>query len=425
MRRKLSLIIQERDIASWIVILISIIFWIRISLIIPKLRPIADEVCALSNWGSNEYFPQFSLNPRLLSSLFTWASSILWRINYPLTITIHLVLLSVGIFLLFSRFSKSKNLRSSRIQSLLAVMFLTPWVILLLPPNPTAIYDTFFWFGGTWHALGAIYTILLMLKFREKQIKVSHKFLIIIVLSTWSEISAISMLIMISYYLLRSSEREKYSLIYLFLPATSILSHFLKSQSSGRLDAIHTGNLVLDLIKMFLITMKFSAQWAFFGILLGIILARVNSGSQQHPGRAELETLPSVNPILLSIGIGTIGISTIGYPSWRSTFIIGVAATIYSWQYFSRYLSNRNGLSQILRVLSIFLLLGLGVGSGQTVQQATISRAIWWDSTQTSTKESVEILKLSEEQRSALPADFGFGDWVNICFTDYWSKSKT
>lgn len=421
MRKKLPPILQERDIALWSTVLISIFCWIRITLIVPKLRPIADEVCALSNWGSNEYLPQYSLNPRLLSSLFTWASSILWRINYPLAIMMHLLLLSVGMLLLLSKFVELKNFR---IQGLLAIIILTPWVILLLPPNPTAVYDTFFWFGGTWHALGAIYTIYLMIKFQEKQLTFLNKFLIVIVLSAWSEISAVSILLLMIFSLLRSAERKKYLLNYMFFPTVSILSHFSRSQTSGRLEAIHSGNLAFDLIKMFLVTMKFSVQWALFGILLGIIFARASLRFQEEPVGAKLEKISSLNLILLSAVFGTVGISTIGYPSWRSTFIIGVVATIYSLQYFSRWFSRRSGLNQILKVSSILLLVGTGIGSGQTIQQATIPRAIWWESSQISSREPIEILKLSDGQRKALPGDYGFGDWVDTCFIDFWSKSK-
>jgi hypothetical protein len=303
-------------------------------------------------------------------------------------------------------------------------MVLTPWVILLLPPNPAAVYDTFLWFGGTWHALGAIYTILLMIKFQERQVKFLPKLLIVIALSAWSEISAITILIMIIYSILRSSEKGKYLLVYLFFPTASILSHFFKSQTSGRLDAIHSGNLVLDLMKMFFITMKFSTQWAFCGLLLGIIFARVNLRFQEYPMEVKTEKNASINPILLFVCLGTIGISTIGYPSWRSTFIIGLAVTIYSAQYFSGYFSRRNRSYQLLKVISILLLFGTGFNSSQTVQQAVTPRAIWWETSQTLSKESIKILKLPKEQRNALPGDYGYGDWINICFIDFWDRNK-
>jgi hypothetical protein len=393
---------------------LGIYFWVQSYLISSKLRPIADEICVLGEWKEGEPFPELYLSPRLFSSLFTWSSAVVWEYNYQLGLCLHYVVIVFMIANLYKHFNKQiQGTRSSKVTRLVVAFILTPYLLFALPLNTAAIYDSVFWFGGTWHVIGAIITVTTVLVLLNHDSSVKQQIIWSLLSGAWSEISA-GMTCITIILLLMTRAVPKVQAIKLFLaPSFFFLFHVLFNLHSGRLSSTQTNTpsaWEVSLKSVILVLSEFAFSGVIIGVILLFMLPNVNDTKKIFSQKLVLD-------VFLSAFAFVFLISFIAYPTWRGSYFLGLVSVFLTP--FLLRVKKTNSMRFFLPLLiGIFLISINSVNNLQIIEKSAQNRLTWWNSISMTQELDLPLAPLPHAN-NILPADYGSAEWVDKCFKKF------
>ena len=394
------------------IITLSVIFWTYLIVVATLLRPIADEICVLGEMQRGDSFPPFHVSPRVVASLFTWVSSMFWLNSYFVAILMQWLVISILLSISLRALYKTLSIEISKTEALKFGLVLTPFFLLFLPHKNQAAYDAFYWFGGSWHAVGALLAMYVVLSVINQKTKLPTLIALIILASLWSEVTSIVVIVALIVSAIFYKSKRNFLLI---IPIFSIILHTYNSRNSGRLVApTNTDKIFLDmntikgLVLMYLI---FSVH--------GIAIAATSSlwmspNERMKPSKLNQTQLAALSALIVA-GIAFFLASALTYATWRSTAIFGFLAFgvgVILWQGFLRKTLFTKVISSALLPLIIISNLG---GMLPMIDLLEI-RKNWWESNNSTNWSNISKNNLSQKQQTEIPADWGKGEWVDQCF---------
>ena len=387
---------------------LSGLIWIHVLKISVNLKPIADEVCVLSEWPENSILPPFHSSPRVFGSLFTWLLAPIWRFQYSLGFLLIILISSALIYKLHSRcFQYLTNEVPSIKSKLTFTTAASPWILFALPPNKTALFDSVFWFGGSWHLIGALivsYSFLLILT----QDRSGHSFYFWILLASfWSETSA-SVMFVVLFLNIKSDKRCARAI---FMPIVALALNLIVNVSNNRISTVHQGDLRnnLSILKGSIrMIVEYGLSSLFIAIVLITIFFSHSLDSRKLPTKKFLW-------IFLFTGSVIVLIYLVGYPTWRSSSIIGVLFLILLILSTSKMLQKPP-----YAIASILITLVLGfntISNLESIESVAIERSDWWSNSVMSNDKLLPF-EFSEKIPDFFQADYGSSDWIDSCFNN-------
>ena len=409
--------------AVWIkvgILVLSVTLWAYLALVATFLRPVADEICVLGEMQSGDSFPPFHTSPRVLASLFTWASSMLWVNNYAMAILLQWLMISFLISINVRELYKVFSIEISKSQAQIFGLVITPFFILFLPPKNQAIYDTFYWFGGSWHTIGALLVMYVALKAINPKTELPLLISLIVFGSLWSEVTSIFIAVAVGV----STIFYKSKRIFLVLiPSLSILLHAYVSLNTGRIQTSNGPeqnfmdlNTFKGLVLMYLLLSSH-----------GIVIAAIanfwfSSTEKMRPFKInKLQRTTALT--LIAVGSAFFLASALTYATWRSTIVFGVTGFglgIILWQGILRKMLISRIISSILLAVTIFS------NTGGMIPMLNILeiRKNWWEANNSAKWINISKNNLSQGEQIAIPADWGKGEWVDGCYLELTGASK-
>ena len=419
---KLNLFLNRKadaTIQKTAILLFAILYWIIAFTIASNLRPIADEICVLSEWPTNTSLPPFHASPRILGSSFTWLSSLVWSNNYQIAILAHFVLTAFLIGKILSRINillGENRLPTRRILGTSALV--TPWILFALAPNSTALFDSVFWFGGTWHFIGGLIAAYAILVNMDERYSNVGKFGWVIFVSCWSELGAGIMLALAAANIIFLKHLSKKFFIQALIPMAALSIGLLINLTNSRISSVHQG-YSSDLIDTLKGSIRMLALYSLNGFLVFLILGVILKSDRNQI----IQILRrKFSLILLLANIVIVTMYLIGYPTWRSSATIG----ILTFASILVVLMNRVPSKSWLRVIIFIITVFMGVNTLNNlseIQNISHERAIWWkDSSQAESLIRFQIER--HEGEISLPADFGSSSWIDTCFLGMKDKGR-
>lgn len=393
---------------------LSLVLWVYLLIVSTLLRPVADEICVLGELEPGESFPPFHFSPRFLASLFTWLSSTIWMNNYSIAIVTHWliisILLSFNIRALYRVFSGN----ISRTQAHIFGFVLTPFFLLFLPHKNQAIYDSFYWFGGTWHTIGALFAMYLTLIVINQETKLPLLIGLVILGALWSEVTSIVVAVALAVSAITYKSKKGFLVL---IPLLSIALHAYLSLNSGRLD-VSAGsaesffdlNTIKGLVLMYLV---FSAHGLAIAATSSLWMSPDIGVETPRLNRTQVAAVIS----LAAAGVTFFLASAFTYATWRSTAIFGFFAFgigMILWQGFAR----NTLFIQIISSVTLPLIILTNIEGIWPMIDVLEIRKDWWESNKSVNWFSISDSNLSQEQRAEIPADWGKGEWVDQCFVN-------
>jgi hypothetical protein len=410
---------NKRRAISAVVGFFGIVFWLEALRISSNLRPIADEICVLGDWSEGDLLPSLHISPRLLSTLFTWGSSILWSENYQVAIIFHFALAYglVAIILKKLVILKGVSFESNR-QFIYQGMILTSWLLFALPPSLAGLYDTSFWFGGTWYVVGGLGIISMIFTLVSEKSNIKQKVAWIIAASAWNELSAGLVVITLFILVITKKANLRNAVTICTVPFVFLMWHAVHNLSSGRLTASRLEsdtNLQISIKSILKIFLEYSITGLIIGMVLATLLPFSSTITRNHSKRHYLGIL-LIGPLFVFV------ISLIAYPTWRSSYIIGLLIA-----FFYPLLRNyRRRLVPISSVVAIFFISLLGLYTVQnleTLQDSTANRLDWWNSI---VRMNDGVLSFPPPPNKPVfsPADIGTSGWIDLCFKSFAQRGE-
>jgi hypothetical protein len=287
----------------------------------------------------------------------------------------------------------------------------TPWILFALPPSKSALFDSVFWFGGSWHLIGALlvsYTVILILTQKKSGNSI---YLWIFIASFWSETTACLMFIVL-FLNFKSDKRYIKSLA---LPIAALVLNLIANLNSNRISDVHQDALRNNL-NIFKGSIKMLGEYGLRAILIAIILSTVFLPYSSAYRKPSTRRIMWILPLTTS---GMISIYLVGYPTWRSSTIIGVLCLTLVFLLFGR--KPKNTYSILISIL-ITVILGFNtVAILKSIETVTTERSRWWSSVVTSNK-TLTPFDFTGEKPEFLQADYGSSEWVDSCFKNFKAK---
>ena len=391
---------------------LSIFIWTLVIRISTHLEPIADEVCVLGEWRENSFLPPHHSSPRVFGSLFTWLLAPIWRLEYTLGFLVIIMIAALLIFKIFSLSVIQLSGENPSFKSKITFTALaTPWILFTLPPNKSALFDSVFWFGGSWHLIGALVFSYTVLQILSQERNGNFIYLWILIASFWSETTACLILIVMFLNLGKDKNYRKA----LVLPIAGVALNIFANLNSERINDVQESALRnnLDILKGSLkMLIEYGLRSVFIAIILTVIFL---------PFSSEYRNVPTKRIIwmMLLTTSGMVSIYLVGYPTWRSSSIIGLTCFTLSFLFFGRISKNA---SSILVSILVTLILGLNTVSNlNSIETVSAERSNWWSSVVTS-NETLSPFKFTGEKPEFLQADYGSSEWIDRCFQDFKAK---
>jgi hypothetical protein len=232
-----------------------------------------------------------------------------------------------------------------------------------------------------------------------------------VIASFWSETTACLILIVL---FLNLGKDKNYTKALVF-PITGVALNIYANLNSERINDVQQGALRnnLDILKG---SLKMLTEYGLRSVFIAIILTVVFL-----PFSSEYRNVPTkrIIWILLLTTSGMVSIYLVGYPTWRSSSIIGVTCFTLSFLFFGRITKNA---SSILVSILVTLILGLNTVSNlNSIETVSAERSDWWSSVVTS-NETLSPFKFTGEKPEFLQADYGSSEWIDRCFQDFKAK---
>jgi hypothetical protein len=391
---------------SYIFLSTSVAIWVFVIRIFVNLKPIADEVCVSGEWKEKAIFPPYHNSPRVLGSLFTWMLAPIWKFEYPLAFLTVTLIITLLLYRLFSRsFQNAAETELSVKSKIVVTSAAVPWIIFALPPNKSALFDSVFWFGGSWHLIGALIVCNAVISILRQEPRGCSFYFWILLASFWSEITA-SIMFVVLFLNLRSDKRNLKAML---LPATALILNLIVNLGNSRISIVHQDDSRNNLI-IFKGSIKMIAEYGLASLLIAIILSSIFL-----PLSIKAKSFPKrqINWIILLTTLAMISIYLVGYPTWRSSSIIGALLLTLQLLVFLR--RARNGYSSLLSIL-ITIILGLNtLSSLKSIESVVAERSTWWEHVITK-EEPVFPFDFSGDNTDFLQADYGSSEWIDECF---------
>jgi hypothetical protein len=392
----------------------GLFFWTYAFRISQELRPIADEICVLGEWDNGALFPPIHISPRFFASIFTWQSSIAWHSHYQITMLVHYFIAAALIALIARQiYFMSCHETLSLSKAITYSFVLTPWLLFSLPPNPTALFDAVFWFGGTWHVIGALIIAYTMLVIFDDSY---NKFAILslLVLSIfWSEIGSFLIISTQMIKVLLDRKINKWSFAAISMALLGLCVNIYVNVANKRIISIHD-DASLDNMNVLKGSLKMIGEYSLRGALIAVIVKlAISHNVRMTERRKEYRYLSASVLSACSIFI----VYQVGYPTWRSSFVIGILFFV------SITLLVINVNAKKMTVLIPLMVIGAILGN-QTVtnlhaiQNVAKERSYWWDGA-SSSNFTEQYRQESFKEDLSLPADFGSSTWINTCYRNF------
>lgn len=392
----------------------GLFFWTYAFRISQELRPIADEICVLGEWDNGALFPPFHISPRFFASIFTWQSSIAWHSHYQITMLVHYFIAAALIALIARQiYFMSCNETLSLSKAITYSFVLTPWLLFSLSPNPTALFDAVFWFGGTWHVIGALIIAYTMLVIFDDSY---NKFAILslLVLSIfWSEIGSFLIISTQMIKVLLDRKINKWSFAAISMALLGLCVNIYVNVANKRIISIHD-DASLNNMNVLKGSLKMIGEYSLRGALIAVIFKIAISHNMRMTERRKEYRYLSAS--VLS-ACSTFIVYQVGYPTWRSSFVIGILFFV------SITLLVINVNAKKMTVLIPLMVIGAILGN-QTVtnlnaiQNVAKERSYWWDGA-SSSNFMEQYRQESFKEDLSLPADFGSSTWINTCYGNF------
>ncbi len=405
----------------FIFILISFLLWGYLVSIANNLRPIADEVCALTEWDSQKNYLPFHLSSRLLATAFTWLSSLIWIKSYLLGILANWLIVLFLTGLLFKNFYSFLDYEINYKKSILFGFLFTPILILFVPTNVSATYDTFLWFGGTWHAVGTL--LLLNAGCAIINRETSHGRLVAytLIVSLWSETTAICLVapILLRFFFIEKM-RVRTSLLFV-MPLSATFLNLLVSAQSGRMEAIKKDSY-FDFDNFLGVTYMSGPLFLRGLIISALIFSAIDFVS---PRLTPINHNAVKVIILYLAGTCLLLLATqyMTYGTWRASMLYGVSGSLIGFIFIETRILNRT-ISGLLSLILFLLITAQVLPSLDSLRNYIEIRNNWWSANVIREESSKKLTKIEEQYRKYLPADFGGGAWIDECFKDLVKVSK-
>ena len=394
---------------------VSLVFWTYLIRIASNLRPIADEICVLSEWAPQDRFPPFHLSPRFFATIFTWTNSTIWVHNYFIGIVINFVLITFLSATLFKNFfgliGEVLNIK----QSIYLGFFFTPLLIVLIPPNVSAIYDTFLWFGGNWHVVGSLLLLNISCAIIKADTGYGKLTCFIVLISFWSETAAICVFAPLIVRLIHLDSKLKTVLLFA-IPSSSIGVSLIFAIKSERILAVQKEsafdlNSILGIIQM-------SVPLFFRGLIVCFFIVNTWRLIKSREERIEYR-LNNLLVLCLAISCLLLILTQYAtYGTWRSSILYGICAVLMVLILYKKRLFN-NSFTRMSSPVAFFILMCFSFQTIVTLNTYVSDREEWWRVNLVEQK-SVRIENNSKKEYQAfLPSDYGGGDWIDNCFNTY------
>jgi hypothetical protein len=394
------------------ILILSLTFWTYLSIVAFNLRPIADEICVLGELKNGESFPPFHLNPRILATLFTWGSSIMWVSNYTAGIALNWAIISLLFGLNVKKLYEVFSIEVSRTQALAFGLVVTPFFILFLPPNNQAIYDTFFWFGGSWHAVGALIAMYVVLNILNLKTTYTRTIGLVCVGSLWSEVTSIVVAVAILIHFIFHKNRM---ILLILIPAAVLAVHAYISVENGRLSASTESrqsfvdvNTLKGLVLMYILL-----------LIHGIVIAAITRlwfSFKEKKQLTETSSSQKIHVICFVVaGFVLFQAFALTYATWRSTVMLGVCGLLIGTILWQR-VSLKTLMNKIVLLGSLVVILMINAGGLLPMLDAVELRKNWWEVNNSKGWIDISTNVLNQDQKAKLPADWGNGEWVDECF---------
>lgn len=392
----------------------GLFFWTYAFRISQELRPIADEVCVLGEWDNGAFFPPLHISPRFFASLFTWQSSITWHTHYQITMLAHYLIAAALIALIVRQiYFMSCNEILIPGKAVTYSFALTPWLLFSLPPNPTALFDAVFWFGGTWHVIGALIVAYTMLVIFDDSYNKFAVLSLLILSIFWSEIGSFLIISTQMIKVLLDRKMTKWSFVALSMAFLGLCVNVYVNVANKRIISIHD-DASLNNINVLKGSLKMIGEYSLRGALIALILKlAITHNMRRTERREEYRFLTASVLSACSIFI----VYQVGYPTWRSSFVIGILFFV------SITLLVITIRPKKLTILIPLMVMGVILGNQtatnlHTIHNVSKERSLWWDSA-SSNNYTEQYRQESFKNDLSLPADFGSSTWINTCYRNF------
>jgi hypothetical protein len=405
----------------FIFILISLLLWGYLVSIANNLRPIADEICALTEWDSQKNYLPFHLSSRLLATAFTWLSSLIWIKSYLLGILANWLIVLFLTGLLFKNFYSLIDYEINYKKSILYGFLFTPILILFVPTNVSATYDTFLWFGGTWHAVGTLILLNAGCIIINRETSYRRLAAYTLIVSFWSETTAICLFAPLLVRLLCVETKKARTSLFLAIPLSATCLNLVFSVQSGRMEAIQKDSY-FD-FNNFLGVTYMSGPLFVRGLIIFVLI--FSSIDFIRPRLTSIDHKVVKGIIIYLIGSCILLLITqyMTYGTWRASMLYGVSGALIGFIFVEIGIVNRT-ISGLLSLLLFLLITAQVLPSLVSLSNYIEIRNNWWSANVVREESGRNLTKIEEQYRKYLPADFGGGTWIDECFKDLVKVTK-
>jgi hypothetical protein len=398
-----------------IFVLISLVLWGYLVSIANNLRPIADEICALTEWDSQKNYLPFHLSSRFLATGFTWLSSLIWINSYLLGILANWLSVLFLTGLLFKNIYSLIDHEINKKESILYGFLFTPILILFVPTNVSAIYDTFLWFGGTWHAVGTLLLLNAGCAIINRKTSYGRLAAYTLVVSLWSETTAICLVapLLLRFFFIEK-KRVRTSLLFV-MPLSATFVNLIVSAQSGRMEAIKKDSY-FD-FNNFLGVTYMSGPLFLRGLIISALIFSAIDFVSPRLIPINHQTVKVIILYLAGTCLLLLVTQYMTYGTWRASILYALSGILIGFILVEIRILNR-AVSGLLSLL-FFLLISAQVLPGLvSLNNYVENRNNWWTTNLIREGASKNLIETEEEYREHLPADFGGGAWINDCFQD-------
>jgi hypothetical protein len=329
-----------------------------------------------------------------------------WRFEYSAAF---LVIILIVVLLIYGLISKSAQYSTEAVLSINSKFTLafaaTPWVLFVLPPNKSALFDSVLWFGGSWHLVGALIVSNAVISTLRPELRGYQFYFWIFLSSFWSEVTASVMFVI----LMLNFKSDKRIARAITMPATSLILNLMINLSNNRIGTVHQDkyrdnlSILKGSIKMIV---EYGLSAFFVALVLSTIILPFTKEAQEIPRK-------KISLIIIFTTLMMISIYLVGYPTWRSTSIIGV---LFLTLQLPLFLKRSTKTYSILVSIIVTILLGfINITALNSINTVAVERSSWWERV-VSTKDPISTFDFSGNSPDFLQADYGSSEWINQCF---------